>query len=69
MTKIYQDYLLNLKENSINVSIYLINGIKLTGIVCNYDDKCLVLRDTNNVVNQLIFMHAISTIVPAKLNV
>lgn len=69
MTKIYQDYLLNLKENSINVSIYLINGIKLTGIVCNYDETCLVLRDVNNVVNQLIFMHAISTIVPAKLNV
>lgn len=69
MTKVYNDYLLNLKENSISVSIYLINGIKLTGIVCNYDENSLVLRDVNNVVNQLIFMHAISTIVPAKLNV
>jgi host factor-I protein len=69
MIKIHQDYLLNLKENQISVSIYLINGIKLTGIVCNYDDSCLILRDTKNIVNQLIFLHAISTIVPAKLNI
>ena len=69
MTQIHQDYLLNLKENATSVSIYLINGIKLTGIVCNYDHSCLILRDSKNIVNQLIFLHAISTIVPAKLNI
>ncbi len=69
MTQIHQDYLLNLKENTISVSIYLINGIKLTGIVCNYDNSCLILRDSKNIVNQLIFLNDISTIVPSKLNI
>ncbi len=59
-------YLNNLRREQIKVSIYLINGIKLTGIVASFDQYVVVLRDNESVVNQLIYKHAISTIVPTR---
>jgi host factor-I protein len=44
------------------VSIYLVNGIKLQGKIESYDQMVIVLKST---VNQMIYKHAISTIVPA----
>ncbi|GAB4222812.1 MAG: RNA chaperone Hfq [Francisella sp.] len=59
-----QDPFLNaLRKEKVNVSIYLVNGIKLQGQVEAFDQFCIVLRNT---VNQLVYKHAISTIVPAK---
>ena len=59
-------YLNSLRKEQIRVSIYLINGIKLSGIVASFDQYVVVLKDGENTVNQLIYKHAISTIVPAR---
>jgi host factor-I protein len=51
------------REEGIPVSIFLVNGIKLQGQVVDYD--CDVIFLTNNV-DQMIYTHAISTVVPAR---
>ena len=59
-----QDPFLNaLRREKISVSIYLVNGIKLQGIIEAFDQFSIVLR---NSVNQMVYKHAISTVVPAK---
>ena len=59
-----QDPFLNaLRKERIPVSIYLVNGIKLQGQVESFDQFVVLLK---NSVNQLVYKHAISTIVPAK---
>ena len=59
-----QDPFLNaLRKDRIPVSIYLVNGIKLQGQVESFDQFVIVLRNT---VNQMIYKHAISTVVPAR---
>ena len=59
-----QDPFLNaLRKEKVSVSVYLVNGIKLQGQVEAFDQFCIVLRNT---VNQMVYKHAISTIVPAK---
>ena len=59
-------YLNGLRKEQIPVSIYLINGIKLSGIVSSFDQYVVILNDPKNTVAQLIYKHAISTIVPTK---
>ncbi len=59
-----QDPFLNtLRKDRIPVSIYLVNGIKLQGHVESFDQFVILLR---NSVSQLVYKHAISTIVPAR---
>ena len=59
-----QDPFLNiLRKERIPVSIYLVNGIKLQGQVESFDPFVVLLRNT---VSQLIYKHAISTIVPSR---
>lgn len=59
-----QDPFLNaLRKERIQVSIYLVNGIKLQGQVESFDQFVVLLK---NSVSQLVYKHAISTIVPAK---
>ncbi len=59
-----QDPFLNvLRKERIPVSIFLVNGIKLQGQIDSFDQFVIVLRNT---VNQMIYKHAISTIVPAR---
>ncbi len=59
-----QDPFLNiLRKEHIAVSIYLVNGIKLQGYVESFDQFVLLLK---NSVNQMVYKHAISTIVPAR---
>ena len=59
-----QDPFLNvLRKERVPVSIYLVNGIKLQGQVESFDQFVILLRNT---VNQMIYKHAISTIVPAR---
>jgi host factor-I protein len=45
------------------VSIYLVNGIKLQGQVDSFDQYVILLKNT---VTQMVYKHAISTIVPAR---
>jgi host factor-I protein len=59
-----QDPFLNaLRKERIPVSIYLVNGIKLQGHVESFDQFVVLLK---NSVSQLVYKHAISTIVPSR---
>ena len=59
-----QDPFLNiLRKEKVPVSIYLVNGIKLQGHVDSFDLFVVLLK---NSVNQMVYKHAISTIVPAR---
>jgi host factor-I protein len=59
-----QDPFLNaLRKEKVQVSIYLINGIKLQGQIESFDQFVVLLK---NAVNQMVYKHAISTIVPAR---
>ena len=59
-----QDPFLNaLRKDRIPVAIYLVNGIKLQGQVESFDQFVILLK---NSVNQLVYKHAISTIVPTR---
>ena len=60
-----QDSFLNtLRRDRINVTIYLMGGVKLTGKIKSFDKFSLVLESGN--LEQLIFKHAISTVVTLK---
>ena len=60
-----QDNVLNaVKKKNITVTIYLTNGFQLNGKVIGFDNFTIVLE--NNGENQLIYKHAISTIVPQE---
>ena len=66
MTKgqLLQDPFLNsLRKGRIPVSIYLVNGIKLQGQIESFDQYVVLLRNT---VTQMVYKHAISTVVPAR---
>lgn len=59
-----QDPYLNvLRKERVPVSIYLVNGIKLQGQVESFDQFVILLK---NAVSQMVYKHAISTIVPAR---
>lgn len=59
-----QDPFLNaLRKERIPVSIYLVNGIKLQGTVDSFDQYVVLLK---NNVTQMVYKHAISTIVPVR---
>ncbi|MEY2696010.1 MAG: hypothetical protein RL333_148 [Pseudomonadota bacterium] len=59
-----QDPFLNaLRKEHVPVSIYLVNGIKLQGKVDSFDQYVIILK---NAVSQMVYKHAISTIVPAR---
>ena len=56
-------YLNALRRERIPVSIYLVNGIKLQGQIESFDQFVILLKNT---VSQMVYKHAISTIVPAR---
>lgn len=58
-----EPFLNALRKEKVPVSIYLVNGIKLQGQVESFDQFVILLR---NSVNQMVYKHAISTIVPAR---
>ena len=59
-----QDPFLNvLRKEKIPVAIYLISGIKLQGQIESFDQFVIVLKNT---VNQMVYKHAISTVVPNR---
>ena len=58
-----EPFLNALRKERVPVSIYLVNGIKLQGQVESFDQFAVMLRNT---VSQMVYKHAISTIVPAR---
>jgi host factor-I protein len=62
--QLLQDPFLNaLRKEHVPVSIYLVNGIKLQGQIESFDQYVVLLRNT---VTQMVYKHAISTVVPAR---
>jgi host factor-I protein len=59
-----QDPFLNaLRKERIPVSIFLVNGIKLQGTIESFDAFIVSLK---NVTTQIIYKHAISTVMPSR---
>ena len=58
-----EPFLNALRKDKVPVSIYLVNGIKLQGQIESFDQFVVLLK---NSVNQLVYKHAISTVVPAR---
>ena len=66
MTKgqtLQEPFLNALRKERIPVSIYLVNGIKLQGHIESFDQFVVLLK---NSVSQMVYKHAISTVVPAR---
>lgn len=56
-------FLDKLAKDGSNVSIFLVNGIKLQGKIDSFDQYVVILK---NATSQMVYKHAISTIVPGK---
>mgnify|MGYP006167597265 FL=1 len=63
-SKNLQDTFLNeIKESKMSVTIFLVNGVKLQGVITWFDNFCVLLfRDGHS---QLVYKHAISTVMPS----
>jgi host factor-I protein len=58
------NFLKILMQERVPVSIYLVNGIKLQGQIESFDQRVILLKNT---VSQMVYIHAISTLVPARV--
>jgi RNA-binding protein Hfq len=60
-----QDAFLNhVRKTKVPVTIFLINGVKLQGVITWFDNFCVLLRRDGQ--SQLVYKHAISTIMPGQ---
>jgi len=60
-----QDAFLNqVRKSKISITIFLINGVKLQGVITWFDNFCVLLRRDGQ--SQLVYKHAISTIMPSQ---
>jgi host factor-I protein len=60
-----QDTFLNhVRKNKVPLTIFLVNGVKLQGVVTWFDNFCVLLRRDGH--SQLVYKHAISTIMPGQ---
>lgn len=63
-TQNLQDTFLNyVRKNKTPLTIFLINGVKLQGVISSFDNFCLLLRRDGHV--QLVYKHAVSTVMPS----
>jgi host factor-I protein len=62
---IQDSFLNNARKDKIVLTIYLMSGVKLSGRIKSFDKYSLVLETSNQ--EQLIFKHAISTVVTQKM--
>ncbi len=64
-TQYVQDVFLNhIRKNKTSVTVFLVNGVKLQGIVTWFDNFSVLLRRDGH--TQLVYKHAISTVMPAE---
>ncbi len=58
-----QDTFLNhMRKNKVPVTVFLVNGVKLQGVITWFDNFCVLLRRDS--LSQLVYKHAISTVMP-----
>lgn len=61
-----QDYILNTaRKEKIEITVYLLNGVPLKGKVTSFDNFTIIIENDNK--QQLIYKHAVSTIIPSKI--
>ena len=63
VARLEEDFLDKLQKEHANVSVFLVNGIKLHGMIDGYNEHAILLK---NGVTQMIYKNAISTIVPTR---
>jgi len=56
-------FLNNVRKNKTSVTVFLVNGVKLQGIITWFDNFCILLRRDGH--SQLVYKHAISTVMPS----
>jgi host factor-I protein len=64
-----QDVFLNaVRKQKITTTVFLINGVKLQGVITWFDQSCLLLKrkDHSEQTVQLVYKHAISTVMPME---
>jgi len=61
--RLQDDFLDELQKNQTTVSVYLVNGIRLVGTIDGFDSFVVVLANSSK---QMIYKHAVSTIVPGE---
>lgn len=59
---IQNNFLHYVKDNNISVTVFLLNGVKLVGIVVGFDDYAIMLKRDEHI--QMVYKHAISTFSP-----
>ena len=60
---VQEDFLGDIRKNEIAVTVFLINGVKLQGVITWFDEASILLRRDGH--TQLIYKHAVSTIMPS----
>ena len=60
---VQSDFLNDISKNKVSVTVFLVNGVKLQGIITWFDNFSLLLRRDGH--TQLIYKHAVSTIMPS----
>ena len=60
---VQSDFLNDIRKNKVSVTVFLVNGVKLQGIITWFDNFSLLLRRDGH--PQLIYKHAVSTIMPS----
>jgi host factor-I protein len=59
-----QDIFLNaVRKEKVSVTVFLVNGVKLQGVITWFDNFCILLRRDGH--SQLVYKHAISTLMPS----
>lgn len=61
---VQSDFLNDIRKNKVSVTVFLVNGVKLQGIITWFDSSSLLLRRDGH--TQLIYKHAVSTIMPGS---
>ncbi len=56
-------FLNNVRKNKLPVTIFLVNGVKLQGVITWFDNFCMLLRRDGH--SQLVYKHAVSTVMPS----
>ena len=60
-----QDTFLNhIRKQKVPVTVFLVNGVKLQGVITWFDNFCVLLRRDGQ--SQLVYKHAISTVMPSQ---
>ena len=61
---VQDDFLNKIRDDKVSVTVFLVNGVKLQGLITWFDSFSLLLRRDGH--TQLIYKHAISTIMPGE---